>query len=133
MKILVQTPGRTPEQEAWIVKCTLEGLAKAASPFMRSLPKLYGSGIRFQREPNHGKWEEFDLPWVVAARGWGDCDDLVIYRLAELLSQGKGGSIACKWFGTEFHVQVRLQNGKIEDPSIKMGAPFNWPRKLLEH
>lgn len=131
MLIQTRTPGWNPRSEAWMVKSILEGLARAARPFMRGLPPLYGGSIRFAREPNHGRFEEFALPWDTAKRGWGDCDDLIIYRLAELEAAGKKGSVACKWFGTEFHVQIRLPNGKIEDPSVRLGAPVNWPLWLL--
>lgn len=128
MLITTATPGVSKPEEAWIVKCTIEGLAAAARPFLRSrgVPPLYESGVRFQMEPNHGRFEEFALPWTTWERGWGDCDDLVIWRIAEL----PGATCATKWLGNEFHVQVRLRSGKIEDPAIRLGAPFNWP---IEH
>lgn len=110
---------------AHFAKCTIEGLARGCVPFARdwSLPPLYKAGIRFQQEPNHGSgFEDWALPNVVYARGWGDCDDLVIYRLWELHCQGVHATCNAEWVGNGVHVRVRLPNGTIEDPSILLGA-----------
>jgi hypothetical protein len=116
------------------------------------LPPLYESGVRFAYEPDHGSGEEdFAQPPDVYARGWGDCDDLVVYRLSELLAaelqrrrfwaqpearqramlralatgvaSGRLASIKADWEGDSLHVLVRLPDGSTEDPSIILGAP----------
>ena len=49
------------------------------------LPPLYQSGVRYQPEPNTGSGiEDWACPWDCIERGWGDCDDLVGWRVAEL-------------------------------------------------
>lgn len=52
------------------------------------VPSLYGAFreglLSFQAEPNAGKFERFDDALVCIERGWGDCDDLVAWRCAEL-------------------------------------------------
>jgi hypothetical protein len=95
-------------------------------------PLLYSSGVRYQREPNAFRYEEFaDIPTVLK-RGWGDCDDLVAWRVAEIqhrekrpadpliywrLHERPNGSPLTIW-----HVQVRRQDtGEVEDPSRLLG------------
>lgn len=95
------------------------------------LPPLYQSGIRFAYEPNHGSGnEEFASPLTTLERRAGDCDDLVIYRLAELYAAGhNGAACSCEWVGDSMHVTVRLPNGSLEDPSTILGAPWQAPAK----
>lgn len=113
---------------AYLVKCTIEGLARGYAPLFAHwhLPGLYESGVRFALEPAHGTgFEDFALPHDTLARGAGDCDDLVIYRLSQLYAAGENGA-AChaQWLPTnEIHVLVRRANGDLEDPSILLGAP----------
>jgi hypothetical protein len=95
-------------------------------------PLLYESGVRYKREPNAFIYEEFaDIPHVLK-RGWGDCDDLVAWRCAEIQHREKrpcdpliywrqhpngSGSPITIW-----HVQVRRQDtGEVEDPSRLLG------------
>ena len=88
-------------------------------------PPLYRSGIRYRLEPQHGSGnEEFAPPWLTAARGWGDCDDLVIYRVAELIASGEKASCYTMWpeGSKHLHVLVRRGDNRLEDPSIILGA-----------
>lgn len=66
------------------------------------LPKLYRSGVRFAPEPNQGRYEDFADCLTVLRRGWGDCDDLVAYRVAELRESGEDpkASIKVYWRDT---------------------------------
>lgn len=144
MDVCTTFPAPTPGTLAWSVKCALDGyaLGDAASWRAWGLPPLYASGVRFAYEPEHGTGrEEFASPPVVCQRGWGDCDDLVRYRVAELLAaqltefggnlwrlrlamaEGRAASIITRWQGDDLHVLVRLPNGQEEDPSIRLGAP----------
>lgn len=128
--------GLAPGYLAWFVKCSLEGFALGCHPAMQvwDLPPLYKSGVRYQLEPDHGSGDDqFDLPPEVYARRWGDCDDLVIWRLAELWkpydAQKLPGLIAsmavphcvADWQFGELHVLVRMPNNKTEDPSELLG------------
>lgn len=88
------------------------------------LPLLYKSGIRYRREPLVGsrRVERFQTARQTAKVGFGDCEDLAAYRVAELRLRG----IAAKpWViqpsAKMFHVQVRYPDGKIEDPSARLG------------
>jgi hypothetical protein len=83
------------------------------------LPPLYRSGVIYSPEPNRGTGvEDFADPWTCFARKWGDCDDLCIWRLAELLVAGEAvPPPSVIRVGTRMHVRVRRASGKLEDPS----------------
>jgi transglutaminase-like putative cysteine protease len=101
---------------------------------MRNLPCLYKSGIRYAPEPGHGTGvEDFAQPWQTYARGEGDCDDLVIYRVSWLKSRGIRATVTVADFGGmgDQHVQVRLPDGTIEDPSVILGSGNEWPEDFL--
>ena len=154
MNVRTRIPATSSGALAWWVKCTLEGYALGCAPQMHEwgLPSLYQSGVVFRYEPNHGDGEEeFAQPPDVFARQWGDCDDLVVYRLAECLAaeldrqnffasderrqrallrkmcvgvaSGRLPSIVADWRGESLHVLIRFPNGQTEDPSILLGAP----------
>jgi len=86
------------------------------------VPRLYDSAITYREEPNSGSgFEQWDDPWTVAKRGWGDCDDLILYRLAELRSLGEraGVSLLQKEGTHRWHAQIRRRSGtRYEDPSL---------------
>lgn len=90
------------------------------------LPPLFETDIRYRLEPNHGTGiERFDNPWDVLQRGWGDCDDLVAYRLTELKAAGVRATAhrtktRSNWQGKNIHVLVRLSPTQFEDPSLLM-------------
>jgi len=99
------------------------------------LPRLYGSRIIFRQEPYAGKLEEIADAKTVAARGWGDCDDLNPYRLGELWAAGESRAGIKVYFRDHerrrpsgelrllrlYHVEVRRADGSVEDPSRYLG------------
>lgn len=124
---------------AHFIKCAIDGFARGSVPMARlwQLPPLYRSGIVYQKEPGHGSGnEDFALPKTTYDRGWGDCDDLVIYRCWELLCSGEAATCAVVYLANANHVRVRRgpmnrPRGHrpdcqcercIEDPSILCGA-----------
>lgn len=153
LRVSTRIPATSNGGLAWWVKCTLDGFALGCAPMFRSwrLPPLYASGVVFAYEPNHGSGEEdFAQPPDVYARQWGDCDDLICYRLSELLSAtlpdsfyladersqlrtlerlrarmgaGKLPATRCRWEGESLHVLIRFPDGREEDPSLLLGAP----------
>ena len=141
MRISTEAREQTPGELAWLVKSAIEGFARGAAPSFRRmrLPPLYQSGIVFAYEPNHGSGDEdFALPEMTLARGCGDCDDLIIYRLCELWAPSikfdrfgnpcaldtSPASCSCEWVGENMHVQVRHRSGKLEDCAVLLGAPW---------
>jgi hypothetical protein len=86
------------------------------------LPPLYERGVRYQEEPNAGQYEDWKSPMRTFEDGWGDCDDLTLYRCVELMCGGEKAlpqTLAQHLeIGTKMHVRVRRGAGQIEDPSL---------------
>lgn len=125
MLIATNLPIEGGQALALQMRAAMQGLALAFSIGMTvvPVPPLYEAGIKYRLEPNSGEgWEEWADPWSVARRGWGDCDDLVMYRVAELLQGGEDASINVIWDGTRYHVRVRRADGSVEDPSHLLGG-----------
>ena len=113
----------TPQQLASLVKGLVEGAAVGAASLRSVLPfpELYSSGVIYREEDTPDGVEEFTFPWTTHERGWGDCDDLCIWRLADLLTAGEKASCSVQFRGQQLHVQIRRANGTIEDPSESLG------------
>lgn len=86
-----------------------------------SFPPLYESGIRYAYEP-HGAEVWQSIPALYLSR-FGDCEDLVAARIAELpgaepllVKTGRTPS-----GGRLFHVVLKRADGSIEDPSTLLG------------
>ena len=79
-------------------------------------PPLYESGVVYRREEKgHDDWMTAD---TVLHRGYADCEDLAAYRAAELRRAGIPAlGIVRPNASGNFHAQVLLPDGTIEDPS----------------
>jgi hypothetical protein len=88
-------------------------------------PRLYESGVRYEEEPP-GQEDWQDVPTCLRL-GVGDCEDLACWRAAELRIRDRvqakptfiwkirpGG-------GYLYHIQVKYPDGRIEDPSRRLG------------
>lgn len=121
--MLIQThihEAEPPGYVAYLLAHQITGLARGCKFLMKrwQLPTLYESGVRFRLPPQHGTgFENFCTPLETYQRGWGDCDNLVIWRVAELWDQGESARCRCEWLGDAYHVLVRRGNGTLEDPS----------------
>ncbi len=138
MKIVVDIDPnvvRDPRVVALIARGYLSGLVAYNRYLIRRglMPGLYDTfregKIRFRAEPWAGRFEEFADALTCLRRGWGDCDDLVPWRVAELQEQGIKASIKIYWRErqgkTLFHVECRLPNGAVEDVSAYLGMRRN--------
>ena len=88
-------------------------------------PGLYESGVVYLREPPGV--EQFVGLEIVLERGGGDCAQLAAWLVAQRRAEGKRSDFRLIWRELPngrriFHVQVRT-NGKIEDPSVRLGMP----------
>jgi hypothetical protein len=89
------------------------------------LPSIYLARPRYQPEPRvltgEGP-EEWAAPWTSFERMWVDCDDAVLWRLAELKLQGipAHAQIVRQTVpdSGKFHARIRLPSGLEEDPSL---------------
>jgi hypothetical protein len=110
----------------------------------RPILPLYQSGVRFR--PERTSYEEFADLLTVLRRGWGDCDDLIAWRCAELRESGVKATARIYWRPPknpkrpkwQMHAQLRhpigcscplcrnqatavRNEGRIEDPSRYLG------------
>jgi hypothetical protein len=89
-----------------------------------STPRLYDTALRYRVEPvGEERWR--DVPTVLAD-GHGDCEDLACWRAAELrVKDGVRATPAYTWRREPglriYHVVVRLPDGSIDDPSVRLG------------
>lgn len=84
------------------------------------LPPLYSAGVRYTRESSGA--ERWQLPSETARRGLGDCEDLAVWRVAELRAQGEPAKLLLSKSGPRlWHALVRRGNGTTEDPSARLG------------
>lgn len=89
-----------------------------------STPGIYESGVVYCEEPPGAEdWQ--DIPTCLRM-GWGDCEDLACWLAAEYQVHGVDAepfASAQKLDDgtTLYHIQVRLPDGRIEDPSRKLG------------
>lgn len=108
-----------------LVKRIIDHQAHRFAPMLSRfpLPDLYASGVRYREEaPLRGLEEEFADPWTTHERGFGDCDDLSLWRIAQGIARGEKLAATIQWRGDFLHVQVRhLVSGRIEDPSALLG------------
>jgi muconolactone delta-isomerase len=86
-------------------------------------PTLYASGVRYEAEPP-GREDWTDV-LTTLRRGYGDCEDLASWRVAELQKQGIAARPVHRWRSREgfttYHILAQWPNGRIEDPSRRLG------------
>jgi hypothetical protein len=84
----------------------------------RRLPPLYRSGIRYRLDPGE-VWQD---PHTTARLGYGDCEDLALYRALELRGVGMDARVhVYRASPRTLHVVVRRPDGTLEDPSRALG------------
>jgi hypothetical protein len=113
------------------------------------IPPLYASGVRYKEDPpGHEDWRDV---YAVLARGIGDCDQLVAWRIGELRANGDACEPVLKWqfvtreqmiaigYPRKFipekgvwlvHCLVRFPDGAIEDPSKILGMGGSFMEKI---
>ena len=88
-------------------------------------PSLYESGVQYEEEPpGQEDWQDVRTTLTLQK---GDCEDLACWRAAEL--QVRHGIKAWPTFvwrvrpsgGLLYHIQVRWPDGRVEDPSRRLG------------
>lgn len=116
------------------LRALLVGLVAASERQIRegNLPELYRAGIVYRREPRGV--EVWQTARVTARRGLGDCEDLAIYRAAELRVQGIDATAVVMRTRTagQLHAVVRWPDGAIEDPS-RIALALERRRKEADH
>lgn len=126
MRIRLAIPDRlvTPEAlEAALEATTLANAEAIARGEVPALTDAISHGVKWQPEP-FLDGEHFDLSHQVAARGWGDCDDLAPWLAGELRASGDDEGARPRVYQTgkdRWHVVVETSDGEILDPSVWAG------------
>lgn len=117
--------------EAHVTAPVLDGALEAVTRLNESLIKSGASPTATQLIEQGAIWkpeppgdEHFDHGAVIAARGWGDCDDWAPLYAAELRASGRDpGAVAKvrKSGPNRWHATVYRSSGKEDDPSRKAG------------
>lgn len=108
-------------------------------------PPLFQSGVHYEREVGTENW--LDIPSIIEA-GWGDCEDLACWRVAELRRKGIHASPYVKFrrVGGAYHFhalvgiyeeeedggqEIALPSSrliKLHDPSLRLG--MGWEKEF---
>lgn len=90
------------------------------------LPPLYASGVKYVTEPPGV--EDWQDAFTTYRRGFGDCEDLTPWRVAELLLQGIPARPVVRVFPPTparhvwyWHIAVKHRDEQVEDPSRILG------------
>jgi transglutaminase-like putative cysteine protease len=83
------------------------------------LPPIYEAGIKYSARDPEERWQ---LPSETFARRRGDCEDLAVWRAAELRVRGEHARVVVRRTGPRvLHAIVVRGDGSIEDPSRRLG------------
>jgi hypothetical protein len=95
------------------------------------MPSLYGSDVVYEIE-NSENWKDV---YNILKDGYGDCEDLACWRVAELQLIGVAARPYIKWKKTRgtwlYHGLVWHPGNKIEDPSLALGMGEKITRKPI--
>ena len=95
----------------------------------KPLKPFYQYPIRYRPEPVDSLAEEWVDPYTVVKRGHGDCDDLVIFRLAQIFNEHgvdlddlyaklpAWPSVARELGTGRYHVLIGFPDNHYEDPA----------------
>lgn len=130
-----------------VLEILLEGLVRVNETLMRSrlFPDLYKTAVRYRQEPiGDENWRDAS---IVLESGFGDCEDLAAYRVAELrVKHNMSAQCVFRWKTLEintrdgprrvklYHILVGLWRGGklfIEDPSKRLGMPSSAPEQTM--
>lgn len=115
-----------PELSPLYLQCLLDALTAIDLIWLKAnpdTPRLYKAGVRYVREPKgQERWRS--VPYVLQAKQ-GDCEDLACWLAAEEQLRGVNARAVGKGIRTKrgalFHITVRYPDGRIDDPSKRLG------------
>lgn len=122
MRIRLAIPDRLVTPEALEAALEATSLANEQAVLRGEVPHAEDAirgGVKWKPEP-FLDGEHFDLSHVVAARGWGDCDDLAPYLTGSLRASGEDPGARSRVYKTgpdRWHVVTETSDGQILDPS----------------
>lgn len=122
MRIRLAIPDRLVTPETLEAALEATSLANEQAILRGEVPPLTEAirkGVRWKPEA-FADGEHFDLSHIVAARKWGDCDDLAPWLTGELRATGEDPGARSRVYKTgpdRWHVVTETSNGEILDPS----------------
>ncbi len=122
MRIRLAIPDRLVTPEALEAALEATSLANEQAIIRGEVPPLteaISQGVRWKPEP-FTDGEHFDLAHHVAARKWGDCDDLAPWLTGELRATGEDPGAVSRVYQSgpnRWHVVTQTSDGEILDPS----------------
>lgn len=122
MRIRLAIPDRLVTPEALEAALEATSLANEQAIIRGEVPPLTEAikkGVRWKPEP-FTDGEHFDLAHHVAARKWGDCDDLAPWLTGELRASGEDPGARSRVYKSgpgRWHVVTETSDGEILDPS----------------
>jgi hypothetical protein len=122
VRIRLAIPDRLVTPEALEAALEATSLANEQAIIRGEVPPLTEAirkGVRWKPEP-YSDGEHFDLSHVVAARKWGDCDDLAPWLTGELRATGEDPGARSRVYKSgpdRWHVVTETSDGQILDPS----------------
>ena len=133
-RFVLTLPSGLPVQlRVTLARDYLAGLVRANRRLLAAglVPPLYSTAVLYRQEPDADIEEEYADAYTCYRRGWGDCDDLAAWRVAELQNAGVDADLLFRAYPVRagrrrlVHCLVRLperwpgeQNE--EDPSQRM-------------
>lgn len=117
MRVQFDVPNDIECMEALVL-----GLSAVNAVLLRkwTLPRLYDTDVVYKREPP--RREDWWNVLEVLGHGFGDCEDLVAYRIGECLIDRTPAKPRIYRSGRgKLHVVVEFADGTIEDPSRLLG------------
>lgn len=122
MRIRLAIPDHLVTAEG--LEAALEATALANEQSIRrgevpTLEEAIKKGVRWKPEP-YLDGEHFDLAHQVAARKWGDCDDLAPWLAGQMRASGEDPGARPRVYKSgpdRWHVVVETSDGQILDPS----------------
>jgi hypothetical protein len=109
------------------LQAAMEGLVIANEAQLETggIPPLYHSGVVYERETRSRHpvgVERFQTARDAFKLGHADCDGLAPWRVAELRREGEDARVrVVRSPNVGYHVVVVREDGRIEDPSAKLG------------
>lgn len=122
MRIRLAIPDHLVTPEALEAALEATSLANEQAIIRGEVPPLTEAirkGVRWKPEP-FLDGEHFDLAHQVAARNWGDCDDLAPWLTGELRATGEDPGAVSRVYKSgpdRWHVVTETSDGQILDPS----------------
>ena len=111
----------------------MESLCQINKTYLQThkVPPLYRTNVIYEAETGE-EWKDI---YHILKDGYGDCEDLACWRIAELQMAGINARPYIKWRKDKgvwvYHALVWLPGNRIEDPSLALGMAGKIIRKPI--